>query len=59
MRPHKQLVVLSQRIPINHYGLDAPLRNDARHGLDRDSPNLSKTNVSKICHDDQDTTLQY
>lgn len=40
--PHKQPVVLCQRIPINHYGLDAPLRNDARHGVaaDLESPKL-------------------
>lgn len=42
-RPHKQLVVFYRRIPINQCGLDAPLRNDARHGpaaVDEESPKL-------------------
>lgn len=51
--PHKQLVVLCQRIPINHCGLAALLRNDARHGLaaDLESPKLPKINAENICHD--------
>lgn len=42
--PRKQLVVLRQRIPINHYELDAPLRNDAQHGLaaDLESPKAAQ-----------------
>lgn len=47
-----QLVVLCQRIPINQYGLDALLRNDARHGLADylESPDLNKMYFQNICH---------
>ena len=47
--PAQQLVVLCQRIPINNYGLDAPLRNDARHGLaaDLESPKLPEMSAQK------------
>jgi len=52
--PRIQLVVLRQRIPSNCCGLDALLRNDARHGraADLESPNLPEINAQNIFHDD-------
>lgn len=53
VRAHVRLVVLCQRIPTNHCGLHALLRNDAHSGLEADleTPDLQKMNAPNICHD--------